>query len=139
VAVFVGSRTGRWQRNEIGFALDRQASEERFPVIPVLLDGADLSRSFLFLNSWIWIDPRGERLHDAEALEFLEEQTYRLNRSLGHLTTATAVLPEFRCPELYHRELGRYETSDATPLLWTQAALLLALHSMRESTRALSA
>jgi WD40 repeat protein/energy-coupling factor transporter ATP-binding protein EcfA2 len=66
VVVFVGSRTGRWQRNEIGFALDRQASDERFPVIPVLLDGADASRSFLFLNTWI--DLRGERLHYAEAL-----------------------------------------------------------------------
>jgi energy-coupling factor transporter ATP-binding protein EcfA2 len=69
VAVFVGREIGRWQWPEIGFALDRQASEKTFPVIPVLLDGADTSRSFLFLNTWI--DLRGERFSDAETLNRL--------------------------------------------------------------------
>jgi formylglycine-generating enzyme required for sulfatase activity/energy-coupling factor transporter ATP-binding protein EcfA2 len=69
VAVFVGAQMGRWQWPEIGFALDRQASEQTFPVIPVLLDNADTSRSFLFLNTWV--DLRGERLSDVEALNRL--------------------------------------------------------------------
>ena len=69
VAVFVGAQIGNWQWPEIGFALDRQANEKTFPVIPVLLDGADTSRSFLFLNTWI--DLRGDRLHDADTLNRL--------------------------------------------------------------------
>jgi TIR domain len=60
VAVFVGAQIGNWQWSEIGFALDRQANDKQFPVIPVLLDGADISRSFLFL-----------RLDDMEALNRL--------------------------------------------------------------------
>jgi hypothetical protein len=39
------------------FALDRQVREEKqdraFPVIPVLLQGAELAPVFLFLNTWI--------------------------------------------------------------------------------------
>ena len=69
VAVFVGAQIGNWQWPEIGFALDRQVNEKGFPVIPVLLDGADTSRCFLFLNTWI--DLRGERLNDMEALKRL--------------------------------------------------------------------
>jgi KaiC/GvpD/RAD55 family RecA-like ATPase len=69
VAVFVGSQIGNWQWPEIGFALDRQANDKQFPVIPVLLDGADPGRSFLFLNTWV--DLRGDRMHDAEALQRL--------------------------------------------------------------------
>ncbi len=71
VAVFVGARLGNWQRTEIGFALNRQAEESSFPVIPVLLDGADTRRSFLFLNTWI--DLRGPRLDDPAALSRLLE------------------------------------------------------------------
>jgi WD40 repeat protein len=58
VAVFLGPRgLGSWQKREMWFALDRQAqleqSGKRFPVIPVLLPGADPTAGFLFLNSWI--------------------------------------------------------------------------------------
>lgn len=87
---------------------------------------------------WCLFDPvlsliAGAKFRSTRAPVFLDEQMYRLNRSLGHLTEPTASMPELRCPELYHREDGRYETSDATPLLWTQALLLLALWSMRKS------
>src|ERR671919_286236 len=46
VAVFLGpDGLGLWQKREMGFALDRQVQEEKagrvFPVIPVLLPGAD--------------------------------------------------------------------------------------------------
>lgn len=71
VAVFVGAQVGSWQWPEIGFALDRQANDRQFPVIPVLLDGADIGRSFLSLNTWV--DLRGARLDDADALGRLLE------------------------------------------------------------------
>lgn len=71
VAVFVGAEFGNWQLKEIGYALDRQANDPQFPVIPVLLDGADTSRSFLFLNTWL--DLRGEHLHEAQSLQRLIE------------------------------------------------------------------
>jgi TIR domain len=62
VAVFVGQEIGNWQRAEIGFALDRQVTETAFPVVPILLDGTDTTRSFLFLNTWL--DMRGEKFGD---------------------------------------------------------------------------
>ena len=56
-AVFIGRDLGGWQKREMWFALDRQVREEKegrpFPVIPVLLPGADLTPGFLFLNTWI--------------------------------------------------------------------------------------
>ncbi|UVT21593.1 MAG: phosphorylase kinase [Nitrospira sp.] len=87
---------------------------------------------------WCLFDPvlsliAGAKFRSTRAPAFLDEQIYRLNRSLGHLTEPTGSVPELRCPELYHREDGRYETSDATPLLWTQALLLLALWSMHKN------
>jgi hypothetical protein len=61
VAVFIGRELGGWQKREMWFALDRQVREEKqgraFPVIPVLLQGADLTPAFLFTNTWI--DLRG--------------------------------------------------------------------------------
>jgi WD40 repeat protein len=69
VAVFVGAEIGRWQWPEIGFALDRQANNPQFPVIPVLLDGADTSRSFLFLNTWV--DLRGQSIHESKSIQRL--------------------------------------------------------------------
>lgn len=58
VAVFIGRHgLGIWQKREMYFALDRQVEAERenrsFPVIPVLLEGADLGAGFLFLNTWV--------------------------------------------------------------------------------------
>lgn len=58
VVVCLGAHgIGLWQKREIGFALDRQVRGEEtgvpFPVIPVLLPGADPAPGFLFLNTWI--------------------------------------------------------------------------------------
>src|ERR1035441_4976959 len=57
VAIFIGRELGGWQKREMRFALDRQVNEEKqgrtFPVIPVLLAGADLTTSFLLSNTWI--------------------------------------------------------------------------------------
>ena len=41
VAVFLGQRMGSWQHREVQVALDRQAREHDFPVIPILLPGLD--------------------------------------------------------------------------------------------------
>jgi WD40 repeat protein len=61
VAVFIGRELGGWQKREMWFALDRQVREEKegryFPVIPVLLPGADVTPGFQFVNTWI--DVRG--------------------------------------------------------------------------------
>jgi len=58
VVVFLGpSGIGTWQKREIGFALDHQVQEEKagriFPVIPVILPGADPKPGFLFMNTWV--------------------------------------------------------------------------------------
>ena len=80
VAVFVSGEIGPWQWPEICFALDRQANDPMFPVIPVLLDGADNSRSFLFLNTWV--DLRGERFGQPDTLRRLLDAVIKPERNL---------------------------------------------------------
>ena len=65
--------------------------------------------------------------------EYLQQQTIYLNRSLGQLTGKDCELGEFKCPELYYLQDGCYIPNDATPLLWTQANLRIALKVMENS------
>jgi hypothetical protein len=44
---------GPWQQREIYVALDRQAHDLSFPVIPILLPGAEPALGFLALNTWV--------------------------------------------------------------------------------------
>ncbi|HEX4953475.1 MAG TPA: glycoside hydrolase family 15 protein [Thermoanaerobaculia bacterium] len=67
--------------------------------------------------------------------EHLAQQIMYLNRSLGQLTGEDCGFPSLRCPELYFLEQGRYVPNDHTPLLWTQANLLVALNAMEDSLR----
>jgi phosphorylase kinase alpha/beta subunit len=74
----------------------------------------------------------------------LRVQTEYLNRSLRQITTSTFLIPvgesdqpkeyveitAYRCPELYYLMAGRYIPNVSTPLLWTQANLLVALEMM---------
>jgi tetratricopeptide (TPR) repeat protein/KaiC/GvpD/RAD55 family RecA-like ATPase len=54
VAIFLGPNgMGRWQQREKDLALDRQAKDSNFPVIPILLPGADPALGFLSLNTWV--------------------------------------------------------------------------------------
>ena len=54
VAIFLGPHgMGRWQQSEAYLALDRQAHADAFPVVPVLLPGADPALGFLSLNTWV--------------------------------------------------------------------------------------
>jgi hypothetical protein len=70
VAVFVGPQTlGTWQLREKDLALNRQARDPQFPVIPVLLPGAEAALGFLSLNTWV--DLRA-RLDDPIGLEILK-------------------------------------------------------------------
>jgi len=58
VAVLIGPHgLGRWQQRERDLALDRQAREPAFRVIPVLLPNAEPVLDFVSLNTWI--DLRG--------------------------------------------------------------------------------
>jgi TIR domain len=69
VAVFVGPEPlGSWQVRESFMALDRQSRDETFPVIPVLLPGADPPLGFLKLNTWVDLH---SGVADAVALEAL--------------------------------------------------------------------
>ena len=54
VAAFVGPEgLGTWQQRERDLALNRQAQEPEFPVIPVPLPKADPALDFLSLNTWV--------------------------------------------------------------------------------------
>ena len=66
-AVFVGPNGfGRWQMREVWLAMERQAQASSngtaFPVIPIMLPGADRPASFLLLNTWIQVRSANE--HD---------------------------------------------------------------------------
>ena len=70
------------------------------------------------------------RTHDPNDFK---QQVHYLNRSLGQLTGPACPQGEFRCPEAYYLQHGRYIPNDQVPLLWTQANLWLALLAMKES------
>ena len=54
VAIFLGTHPmGHWQQREKDLALERQAIDPTFPLIPVLLPGADPALGFLSLNTWV--------------------------------------------------------------------------------------
>jgi formylglycine-generating enzyme required for sulfatase activity len=68
-AVLLGpSGMGPWQQREHYLALDRQARDPAFGVIPVILPNADPARGFLSLNTWV--DLRGG-VEDAESIDVL--------------------------------------------------------------------
>lgn len=81
---------------------------------------------------WCIFDPivaciHGRRFladNDSESFERLLEAT---RRSLSQLTPADGRFPQYRCPESYFCEKGRWIPNDITPLLWTQANLWQAL------------
>jgi len=106
VAVFIGPHgLGSWQKREIWFALDRQVQEEKagraFPVIPVLLPGADPTPGFLFLNTWI--DLRDD-LADPEALDALARA------ARGEAERRPEKMPVTLCP---YRGLRAFREEDA--------------------------
>jgi hypothetical protein len=87
---------------------------------------------------WCIFDPIistifGIKFQKTKQAEFLEKQTFYLNRSLGHITSEDFKIGGFKCPELYYLKDSDYVPNDATPLLWTQANLRIALRVMEQS------
>ncbi|MEA5537265.1 glycoside hydrolase family 15 protein [Crocosphaera sp. XPORK-15E] len=87
---------------------------------------------------WCIFDPIisaifGIKFQQTNQPEYLEKQTYYLNRSLGQLTPSDSQFGGLKCPELYYLKQGVYFPGDATPLLWTQANLKVALKMMEKS------
>ena len=63
----------------------------------------------------------------------LQKQIHYFNRAMGQITGPEAGENAYRCPELYYMKKGRYTHNAATPLLWTQANLLVALKILEEN------
>lgn len=87
---------------------------------------------------WCIFDPIisaifGVKFKETGQDEFLKQQIFYLNRSLGQLTGEECEAGEFKCPELYYIEDNKYIPNDVTPLLWAQANLMVALKKMEES------
>jgi hypothetical protein len=87
---------------------------------------------------WCIFDPVLSAIHGRRYLATgdtacFEKQVHHFNRSLSQLTDIDSGHPEYRCPELYYRESGRYVANDVTPLLWTQANLSIAFNYMERS------
>ena len=81
---------------------------------------------------WCIFDPiisciYGRKYQQTNNSAFLEKQTEYFNRSLKQITE------NFDCPELYYLQDGEYIHNDATPLLWAQANLLLAIRMMQQN------
>src|SRR6516162_5942252 len=116
-AVFIGSELGGWQKREMWFALDRQVREEKegrpFPVIPVLLHGADLTPSFLFLNTWIDLRRGIDDVFTAEALDAFE-QAIKATKPVRHYEDSAVQVVEYPgaaiCP---YRGLQIFREEDA--------------------------
>jgi hypothetical protein len=94
---------------------------------------------------WCIFDPimsvvNGKRFLRTGESHWLKRQTEYLNRSLAQITAADPPrCRAFQCPELYYIEDGQWRTSQATPLLWTQANLWTALEVAAASAAAFSA
>jgi len=110
VAVFIGRELGGWQKREMWFALDRQVIEEKqgraFPVIPVLLAGADLTPSFLFANTWIDLRAELDSLAVAEQLDAFE-------RAISAIVPATTSAAERAAPLCPYRGLEAFDEEHA--------------------------
>lgn len=65
--------------------------------------------------------------------EYRELQVWHLNRSFGHITGPDDRYGTFQCPELYYIEQGKLQCSRSSPLLWTQANLLLGIDEYSRS------
>lgn len=81
---------------------------------------------------WAIFDPMlsvyfGRLFRKTGEAEYRRQQVWHLNRSLGQITGPDDRFGPFHCPELYYSQNGKMQTSRSTPLLWTQANLLLAL------------
>lgn len=87
---------------------------------------------------WCIFDPLlsayyGRRYGAAGIPAHRDAQAWHFNRALAQVTS------DWRCPELYYKRKGEFVANPHSPLLWTQANLLLALTAMRATARRASA
>jgi phosphorylase kinase alpha/beta subunit len=87
---------------------------------------------------WCIFDPilsiiYGRRYRRSRNKADLRIQTDYINRCLGQITGPSFAGGQFRCPELYYSQDGRYIPNPHTPLLWAQSNLWLALECLREN------
>lgn len=75
----------------------------------------------------------GQRFLKSGDIEDSQKQRMHLDRSLNQLTTHESSFGAYRCPESYFLEKGKYIPNDITPLLWTQANLMMALHQWKQT------
>ncbi|HYQ17920.1 MAG TPA: glycoside hydrolase family 15 protein [Polyangiaceae bacterium] len=81
---------------------------------------------------WCIFDPilsahYGKRYQRTRSSSDLARQIHHLDRSLAHITS------EWRCPELYYLKRGEFLPNPHTPLLWTQANLIVALSELQRN------
>ena len=126
LAVCIGAAgLGTIQKREMQIGLVRQASEEQhgrsFPVVPVLLEGADPEQvsGFLALNTWV--DLRGG-LHNAQ-VDHLVRAT-RDARSIESSTSSTEICP--------YRSLNAFREEDAALFFGREAFALKVLNKLLE-------
>jgi tetratricopeptide (TPR) repeat protein len=111
VAVFIGKGgLGNWQMREVSLSLDRQVRQDtsacEFPVIPVLLPGANIKDAFGFLLLNSWIDLR-QGLNDTVALDALARA---VSGTLGDRHLPAKIAPLFLPP---YRALRPFREADA--------------------------
>lgn len=91
---------------------------------------------------WCLFDPVLSTIHGWRFLESgdpaeLDRQVHHWNRALGQITGPDCPLGEGLCPEAYYLADSRHPdtwiANDSTPLLWTQANLLVASLALRRS------
>ena len=87
---------------------------------------------------WCIFDPilsciYGRRFQQNQQPTDFSQQIYFLRRALGQITRPGSRFGAYRCPESYYLEGSAFVPNDITPLLWTQANLRRALHSLRRS------
>ncbi len=90
---------------------------------------------------WCIFDPilsviYGRRFAKTQNADDRAKQIAHFHRALTQLTNEESDFPPLRCPESYYMVKGKYVPNDITPLLWTQANLLLAIHTMRQTSQA---
>ena len=76
---------------------------------------------------------QGQRFLDDGDPAALQLQIEATRRSLSQLTPSECRFPQYRCPESYFCENGKWIPNDITPLLWTQANLWQALAMLERS------
>ena len=90
---------------------------------------------------WCVFDPilsafYGQQYQKRGEKQDLEKQTAHFNRAIAQLTSENCLFGGLKGPELYYLQSGSWIANDSTPLLWTQANLLLAFKWMRRSLTA---